>query len=134
MVGGGAQDSLFADSNLMIALDKPSSDQFRMDVYAITRLIPEGRVSSYGAIAASIGSKGSARRVGWVLNGSFDAVPSVPAHRVVNLLGLLTGRMHFPENMPMDELLIAEGVQITGDRVLNFEELHWDPMVECEIE
>lgn len=134
MVGGGAQDSLFADSNLMIALDKPSSDQFRMDVYAITRLIPEGRVSSYGAIAASIGSKGSARRVGWVLNGSFDAVPSVPAHRVVNRLGLLTGRMHFPENMPMDELLIAEGVQITGDRVLNFEELHWDPMVECEIE
>jgi methylated-DNA-protein-cysteine methyltransferase-like protein len=118
----------------MIALDKPSSDQFRMDVYAITRLIPEGRVSSYGAIAASIGSKGSARRVGWVLNGSFDAVPSVPAHRVVNRLGLLTGRMHFPENMPMDELLIAEGVQITGDRVLNFEELHWDPMVECEIE
>lgn len=118
----------------MIVLDKPSSDQFKMDVYAITRLIPAGRVSSFGAIAASIGAKGSARRVGWVLNGSFDAVPSVPAHRVVNRLGLLTGRMHFPENMPMDELLTAEGVQVEGDRVLNFEALHWDPMVECEIE
>ena len=115
----------------MIALDKPSSDQFRMDVYAITRLIPEGRVSSYGAIAASIGSKGSARRVGWVLNGSFDAVPSVPAHRVVNRLGLLTGRMHFPENMTMENLLRAEGVKVEDNRVVNFDGVHWDPLIEC---
>ena len=118
----------------MATLSKPSADQFRNDVYAITRLIPVGRVSSYGSIASSIGAKGAARRVGWVLNGSFSVVPAIPAHRVVNRLGLLTGRVHFPENMPMDELLIAEGVQITCDRVLNFEELHWDPMVECEIE
>ena len=118
----------------MATTPKPESDQFRNDVYAITRLIPVGRVSSYGEIAESIGAKGAARRVGWILNGSFDAVPTVPAHRVVNRLGLLTGRMHFSENMPMEELLRSEGVVVEKERVLNFEAVRWNPMVECEIE
>ena len=118
----------------MAAMPKTSADQFRNDVFAITRLIPAGRVSSYGSIAASIGSKGAARRVGWVLNGSFEAMPPVPAHRVVNRMGLLTGRLHFSANMPMEELLRAEGVEVRENRVVNFEKLHWDPMVECEME
>ena len=118
----------------MAEMPETSKKQFQVDVFAITRLIPEGRVSSYGAIAASIGSSGAARRVGWVLSGSFGTTPPVPAHRVVNRLGLLTGRMHFPENMPMENLLRAEGVEVEGNRVVDFDALHWDPIVECEFD
>jgi methylated-DNA-protein-cysteine methyltransferase-like protein len=115
-------------------MPKISKSQFQRDVFAMTRLIPRGRVSSYGAIAASIGSNGAARRVGWVLNDSFGSTTPVPAHRVVNRLGLLTGRIHFSENMPMEDLLRAEGVEVKQNRVVNFEGLFWDPMVECELD
>ena len=131
MVGGRAQNPLLTDSNLTTEMHKVPNDQFQSDVFEITRLIPAGRVSSYGAIAASIGSKGAARRVGWVLNGSFGAIPPVPAHSVVNRLGILSGRMHFPENMTMENLLRVEGVKVEDNRVVNFDGVHWDPLIEC---
>ena len=96
------------------------ADVFQRDVFALTRAIPYGRVTSYGAIARSIGAAGAARRVGWVLNTSFNVVPPVPAHRVVNRQGLLTGRMHFPEDHPMEAQLKAEGVEISDCGVVNF--------------
>lgn len=105
-------------------------DTFQRDVFALTRAIPYGRVTSYGAIARSIGAAGAARRVGWVLNTSFNVVPLVPAHRVVNRQGLLTGRMHFPEDHPMEAQLTAEGVEISDYGIVNFAEKFWDPQVE----
>lgn len=104
-------------------------DAFRRDVFALTRCIPKGRVSTYGAIARSLGAVGASRRVGWVLNGSFDALPLVPAHRVVNRQGLLTGSMHFPADRPMAETLSREGVRVEEGKVCDFEEVFWDPMV-----
>jgi methylated-DNA-protein-cysteine methyltransferase-like protein len=105
-------------------------DVFQSDVFALTRAIPHGRVTSYGAIARSIGAAGASRRVGWVLNTSFNAVPPVPAHRVVNRQGMLTGRMHFPEDHPMEVQLKAEGVEVRDHAVVNFAEKFWDPQVE----
>ncbi len=105
-------------------------DVFQRDVFELTRAIPFGRVTSYGAIARSIGAAGASRRVGWVLNTSFDAVPPVPAHRVVNRKGLLTGRMHFPEGHSMEAQLEAEGIEVTDHGVVNFEAVFWDPQVE----
>ena len=105
-------------------------DVFQCDVFALTRAIPYGRVTSYGAIARSIGAAGASRRVGWVLNTSFNAVPPVPAHRVVNRQGMLTGRMHFPEDHPMEVQLKSEGVEVRDHTVVNFAEKFWDPQVE----
>lgn len=105
-------------------------DVFQRDVFALTRAIPYGRVTSYGAIARSIGAAGASRRVGWVLNTSLNAIPPVPAHRVVNRQGLLTGRMHFPKDHPMEDQLKAEGVEIIDYAVVNFAEKFWDPQVE----
>ncbi|MEM9848116.1 MAG: MGMT family protein [Bacteroidota bacterium] len=95
-------------------------------VYEVTRLIPYGRVSSYGAIADYL-SLGSARMVGWALNKSFSAQTAVPAHRVVNRKGELSGSGHFPTPTMMQELLEQEGVVIENHRVVNFKELHWKP-------
>lgn len=105
-------------------------DRFQQDVIELTRSIPYGRVTSYGAIARSIGSKGASRRVGWVLNASLSAIPIVPAHRVVNRIGQLTGRMHFPENNSMESQLEAEGIQVKENVVVDFKVLFWDPQVE----
>lgn len=105
-------------------------DVFQRDVFELTRAIPSGRVTSYGAIAKSIGSAGASRRVGWVLNTSFSAIPPVPAHRVVNRKGMLTGRMHFPEEHAMETQLKAEGIEVKNDMVVNFEAVFWDPQVE----
>lgn len=106
------------------------SDDFNQCVLEVTRAIPSGRVTSYGAIAKSIGSAGASRRVGWVLNNSFDSLPPVPAHRVVNRNGALSGRMHFPEEFSMQARLEAEGVVVQKDTILNFESLFWDPQLE----
>ena len=105
-------------------------DPFRRDVLELTRSIPSGRVTTYGAIARSIGSAQASRRVGWVLNTSFGMMPPVPAHRVVNRQGLLTGAMHFPDDCPMDASLRAEGVEVVDGKVLEFERVFWDPRVE----
>ena len=93
-------------------------------------LIPYGRVTSYGAIAEYLGSRGSARMVGWAMNKSISAKDNVPAHRVVNRIGLLTGKQHFGGPDIMQQLLENEGVIITDDKILNFEDVYWDPAQE----
>ena len=96
-------------------------------VYAIARQIPKGRVTSYGAIAKAIGSGKSARVVGWAMSNAGAAKPKVPAHRVVNSAGLLSGKHAFKTPTQMQELLEKEGVQIKNDKVVNFKEKFWDP-------
>ena len=105
---------------------------FFQDVYQVAKLIPPGRVTSYGAIAAFLGAKSSARMVGWAMNGA-GAFPEVPAHRVVNHQGLLTGKNHFEHPLKMQELLMAEGIEIKNDKVVHFEEVFWDPMKELSL-
>ena len=100
---------------------------FFNDVYDIVRLIPEGRVTSYGAIAAYLGTKLSARMVGWAMNASHQAIPAVPAHRVVNRNGMLTGKHHFATPTLMEELLQREGLRVIKDKVVDFDQLFWDP-------
>jgi methylated-DNA-protein-cysteine methyltransferase-like protein len=95
------------------------------DVYAVVRLIPEGRVTSYGAIARYLGSGLSARMVGWAMNASHGL--DVPAHRVVNRQGLLTGKHFFAAPDTMQKLLEAEGIVVENDCIKNFKELFWNP-------
>ena len=105
--------------------DEKSS--FFQRVYQITRLIPYGRITSYGAIAKSLGSPGSARMVGWALNKSAEQKEFVPAHRVVNRNGILTGKNHFAWSDTMRKLLENEGIIIENDRIINFRERFWEP-------
>ena len=102
---------------------------FFQDVYEVVKLIPSGRVTTYGAIAKYLGAKSSARMVGWALNAAHQ-YPDVPAQRVVNRLGLLTGKIHFGHPNAMQELLESEGVEIQNDQVKNFIQLFWDPSIE----
>jgi len=102
-------------------------DDFYTKVYETTRLIPIGRVTSYGAIARYLGTGLSARVVGWALNNSHDQQPFVPAHRVVNRNGLLTGKVHFHPPSAMQELLENEGVMVEEDAVVDFAAHFWDP-------
>ena len=101
-------------------------DNFFESVYEVVKLIPEGRVTSYGAIANYLGTKGSARMVGWAMNASHGD-PEVPAHRVVNRKGLLTGKHHFQGTNLMQQLLESEGVKVVDNQVVDFEALFWDP-------
>ncbi len=105
---------------------------FYDQVYQVVRLIPPGRVTNYGAIAAYLGSKGSSRMVGYAMQASGAANPPVPAHRVVNRQGLLTAKFHFGGNL-MQELLESEGVKVENDQVQRFKELFWDPAVELAL-
>ena len=98
------------------------------------RLIPEGRVTSYGAIAEFLGTRGSARMVGWAMNASHTEVQNVPAHRVVNRNGLLTGKHHFGGPRVMQQLLESEGIEVENDRVVRYTDLYWDPKKELIIE
>ncbi|MBP9097750.1 MAG: MGMT family protein [Ferruginibacter sp.] len=100
---------------------------FFQDVYDVVRQIPKGRVTSYGAIAAYLGTKLSARMVGWAMNAAHHAKPSVPAQRVVNRNGMLTGKHHFSTPTLMEELLQKEKVVVKNDTVVEFEKLFWDP-------
>ncbi len=106
------------------------NDSFFQKVYDVTRLIPYGRVTSYGAIARYLGSPQSSRMVGWAMNSSHSQPGFVPAHRVVNRVGVLTGKHHFSGSKVMVELLQNEGVEIVDDQVLKFNELYWDPVKE----
>ena len=99
-------------------------------VYEVTRKIPYGRVTSYGAIARYLGSAGSSRMVGWAMKHSLDCTEFVPAHRVVNATGLLTGKMNFGGTRVMEELLENEGISIKNDRVIDFKIKFWDPVKE----
>ncbi len=100
---------------------------FFTEVYKVVRKIPRGRVSTYGDIAEKVGGRLSARMVGWAMNAAHTAKPSVPAHRVVNRNGLLTGKHHFPSPTLMQELLENEGVKIKNDQVVDFKKLRWQP-------
>ena len=99
-------------------------------VYEVARQIPKGRITSYGAIAACLGTKSSARMVGWAMNGATRIKPKVPAHRVVNRLGILSGKAHFSPPGNMEKLLKKEGIKVKNDQVVDFEKLFWDPVKE----
>ena len=105
-----------------------ANEGFFEKVYQVAKLIPYGRVTSYGAIANYLGAAGSARMVGWALNGSNKK--EVPAHRVVNRNGLLTGKHHFQGTNLMQQLLDSEGIEVVDNKIQNFETLFWDPMKE----
>lgn len=109
--------------------EKPAKRNFFEDVYEVVRLIPKGRVTSYGAIASYLGSKGSARMVGWALIAS-QPFTNIPAHRVVNRIGMLTGKQHFEALNAMQERLEQDGVRVANNQVVNFKELFWDPAKE----
>jgi methylated-DNA-protein-cysteine methyltransferase related protein len=109
---------------------KKVSDDFFSRVYEVTKVIPYGRVTSYGAIARYLGSGRSARMVGWALNVSHNDREFIPAHRVVNRNGLLTGKRHFGNSSTMAQLLENEGIIIENDQIINFEEKFWDPSKE----
>ncbi len=112
---------------------KPSGkkdENFFELVFEVVRQVPKGRVTSYGAIAACLGTKSSARMVGWAMNGAHRVRPKVPAHRVVNRNGLLTGKHHFSPPGLMEELLNKEGIIVKNDQVLDFRKLFWDPAKE----
>jgi methylated-DNA-protein-cysteine methyltransferase related protein len=112
---------------------KPSGkrdENFFELVYEVVRQVPKGRVTSYGAIAACLGTKLSARMVGWAMNGCGNVKPKVPAHRVVNRLGILSGKHHFKPPSKMEEQLKKEGVKVKNDKVVNFDTLFWDPVTE----
>ena len=98
------------------------------DIYALVKLIPLGKVSSYGAIAAYLGMKGGARMVGWAMNASHTD-PAIPAHRVVNRNGVLTGKNFFGEGV-MQNLLESEGLVIQEDQIIDFPHHFWDPILE----
>lgn len=104
-----------------------SNHSFFERVYETVRQIPPGRVTSYGAIARYLGLAGSARMVGWAMNNSHTQTNYVPAHRVVNRSGLLTGKFHFGNSSTMKQLLQNEGALIENDTILNFKEMFWDP-------
>jgi len=119
-----------------ISAEKSKKDSFTFfdDVYAVVRQIPKGRVTSYGAIAKYLGTKLSARMVGWAMNAAHDQKPKVPAHRVVNRNGMLTGRHHFNPPALMEELLLKEKVRIKdNEKIIDFEKYFWDPVVELEL-
>jgi methylated-DNA-protein-cysteine methyltransferase related protein len=109
-------------------------DNFFQMVYDIVRQVPKGRVTSYGAIAAALGAKSSARMVGWAMNGSHRMKPKVPAQRVVNRQGLLSGRIHFDYPGQMQELLEKEGLKIEDNQVVDFNKKFWDPVKELGLE
>lgn len=105
-----------------------SIDNLFDDIYQVVKLIPEGRVSSYGAIAQYLGTKSGARLVGWAMNACHN-MPDVPAHRVVNRNGMLTGKHHFGGNI-MQERLEAEGIKVENDKIVNFDKHYWNPVTE----
>ncbi|MCL9806073.1 MGMT family protein [Flavobacterium amniphilum] len=109
----------------------PDNDNFFERVYEIARQIPEGRVTSYGAIAKVLGAARSARMVGWAMNASHN-MEDVPAHRVVNRNGVLTGKHHFDGTSLMQQLLESEGVEVVDNQIVDFEKYFWQPNVREE--
>ncbi|MEO8148700.1 MAG: MGMT family protein [Bacteroidia bacterium] len=114
--------------------EKYDEATFFEKVFDVVRLIPYGRVTSYGAIAKCLGTAKSSRMVGWAMNAAHLAKPPIPAQRVVNRNGLLTGKHHFGSPDMMQQLLESEGVIIEKDKVKNFKQLFWDPSVEISVD
>lgn len=108
---------------------KKENQNFFQKVYEVARLIPHGRVTSYGAIAKYLGAARSARMVGWAMNGS-GLKEDIPAHRVVNRLGLLTGKKHFQGTNLMQQLLESEGIKVEENQIIDFQKHFWDPSIE----
>lgn len=113
--------------------DVKKHEDFFQNVFDVARLIPKGRVTSYGAIAKYLGAARSARMVGWAMNNAGSQKKKVPAHRVVNSNGLLTGKHHFATPTLMKELLEKEGVKVSNDQVKNFKKVFWDPTIELTL-
>lgn len=119
------------ESNLNKVLPSGNKDiSFFELVYQVVRKIPKGRVTSYGAIAKALGSASSSRMVGWAMNAAHQIKPKVPAHRVVNRNGMLTGKHHFDDPNQMQQLLEKEGIEIQEDQVIQFNQVFWDPTIE----
>ena len=114
-----------------IKLSEANADFFDR-VYQVVRLIPRGRATSYGAIAAYLGTKSGSRMVGWAMNAAHSQ-EDVPAQRVVNRNGMLTGKMHFQTPTQMEELLRMDGVEVVDDRIVNWKEIFWNPLTELEL-
>ncbi len=112
------------------ATNRQPGNSFFEDVWAVVRLIPKGRVTSYGAIAGYLGTRMSARMVGWAMNAAGMAEPAVPAQRVVNRNGMLTGKQHFSTPDAMEKMLKKDGVKVENDTVQDFEKHFWDPAKE----
>lgn len=108
-------------------------NDFFEQVYQVARLIPKGRVTSYGAIAAYLGAKSSSRVVGYAMNAAGSQKPKVPAHRVLNRNGQLTGKHHFETPYLMQELLEKEKIKVKNDTVVDFKNLFWDPTIELAL-
>lgn len=113
-------------------LDNRKKDFFQQ-VYEVVKLIPKGRVTSYGAIAKYLGVARSSRVVGYAMNGSHSLIESIPAHRVVNRNGLLTGKFHFETPTKMQELLEGEGIKINDSQIESFPMVFWDPEIEIKV-
>jgi len=111
---------------------KNNNEGFFNKVYVVVRQIPFGKVTSYGAIAKFLGSAQSSRMVGWAMNNSHTQDEYVPAHRVVNRNGLLTGKHHFGNTNTMKQLLENEGIKVENDQIVNFEKHFWDPVKELK--
>lgn len=111
-------------------LKQDEDDSFFRKVWEVASLVPYGRITSYGAIANYLGTGGSARMVGWAMNASHTHTAEVPAHRVVNRIGMLTGKHHFGGANLMQQLLESEGIEVENDQVKHFRKLFWDPSKE----
>ena len=114
-------------------LKSTTNPDFFRNVYDVVRLIPKGKVTSYGAIAKYLGSARSARMVGWAMNAAHSQKPKVPAHRVVNRNGMLSGKHHFPPPYSMQDLLEKEGIKVVDDKIVNFQKHYWEPIKELEL-
>lgn len=108
------------------------NDSFFERVYDVVRLVPAGRVTTYGAIAEFLGTKGSSRVVGYAMGASIRILPPVPAHRVVNRTGLLTGKQRFGSPQLMQQLLESEGIIVEEDQIKNFKNIFWNPATELD--
>jgi len=109
-----------------------SEKDFYTNIFDVVRLIPKGRATSYGSIAKYLGAARSSRVVGWAMNQSHSLEDKIPAHRVVNRLGLLTGKMHFETPDLMQERLEAEGIKVKKDQIQDWETVFWDPEIELD--
>jgi methylated-DNA-protein-cysteine methyltransferase-like protein len=111
-------------------MTKPVKENIYDIIFDVVRAVPKGRVTSYGAVAAAIGAKSGARMVGYAMNASSSVKPNVPAHRVLNRSGMLTGKHHFNPPEKMEQLLKKEGIKVKDDKVVDFDTLFWDPVKE----
>ena len=101
-------------------------------IYTLVRQVPKGKVTTYGTLAEKVGTRTTSRMVGWAMNASHHVKPKVPAHRVVNRNGMLTGKAHFETPTKMQELLAKEKIKVQNETVLDFEKLFWDPTIELD--